>query len=411
MQLAFVLGDGFSPPSLSPRPPPARASPPPPPRPPRPRLPALEERRVRYQSPDRVTLSTYFLGSGEDGTASPSSAFGNGMALSNVADRTRSNAYATINDNGLDYTQWAACSDALGDSPLPCRTGDEPQRCISGARRCSTTDANTEEPWMELDLRNGLPTDQDFYFFGFELTLPNDPQLGILFFQSAQGVSNDRGDVTNRYYTVEVLDEYHNPLATQCKSFHRQSIDVYSDGLTDFQFVCLEALAEDADYEAMRHVRYVRLTLRGSHRMLWLHNVRVLWRTIEELPPAVPPPPYPPPLNITDPRPPGAPPDPPPIRFVGSCYAYPLLSFGTHFTKQFEEPCGLSFDDCCALSYEHNHTAVFTLTAAGCCTLFDVPSRDEINDLATASTLPTEPFGFGTATTGVRDTQMVTALG
>ena len=31
----------------------------------------------------------------------------------------------------------------------------------------------------------------------------------------------------------------------------------------------------DADYEAMRHVRFVRLTLRGEHRMLWLRGVRV----------------------------------------------------------------------------------------------------------------------------------------
>ena len=255
---------------------------------------------------------------------------------------------------------------------------------------------------MELDLRDGLPTDRDYYFFGFELTLPNHPQLGVLFFQSAQGVSNDRGDVTNRYYEVEVLDEYHNPLATQCKSYHRQSMDVYVDGLTDFQFVCLEPSAEDAEYEAMRHVRFVRLTLLGSHRMIWLTNVRILWRTLEELPPSSPPPPYPPPLNESTPLPPGAPPDPPPA-FTGGCLAYPLLSFGTVYASAYEEPCGLSFDECCALSYEHADTAVFTLTAAGCCERYTVSDATEMSTLASGATVPTEAFGFGTATTGVRD--------
>jgi len=404
MQLAFVLGDGFSPPSLSPQPPPAGPRPPPPPRPPRPRLPALEERRVRYQSPSHVTLSTYFLGSAEDGSGNPSRAQGNDMALSNVADRTRQSALDAITNRGLDRAYWAACSDALKDAPLPCRTGDAPERCISGARHCGTTEENTEAPWMELDLRYDRPDDQDYYFFGFELTLPSDPQLGVLFFQSSQGVSSDRGDVTNRYYTVEVLDEYHNPLATQCKPFHRQSVDVYSDGLVDFQFVCLEPLAEDAEFAAMRDVRYVRLTLLGSFRMIWLRNVRVIWRSIEALPPSLPPPPDPPPLNLTAPRPPGAPPDPPPARVVGGCYAYPLLSFGTTYAVASEEPCGLTFDECCALSYEHDETAVFTLTAAGCCILYTVPDAPSRAQLASGATVPTEAFGFATATTGARDT-------
>tara|TARA_Y100000389_G_C17469136_1_gene528661 strand:+ start:4191 stop:8210 length:4020 start_codon:yes stop_codon:yes gene_type:complete len=403
LQYAAVLGDGFSPPPPPPIISPISPGPPPPPKPPRPRLPALEEGRVVYQSPERVTMSTYFMGGPEDGTGDALTGVRNDMGLTNVANIVRQRAHESMSNGGREYTQWAACSQALREAPLPCRTGDDPTRCVAGARHCGTVDENTEAPWMELDLRDALPIDRDYYFFGLEIQLPNDPSLAVLFFQSAQGVSNDRGDITNRYYEVEVLDEYHNPLPTQCKPFWRQSVDVYVTGLTDFQYVCLQPSAEDAEYEALRGVRFVRITLLGSHRMIWLKSVRVVWRTLEELPPSAPPPPDPPPLNASEPRPPGAPPDPPPRFVVGNCLSYPRLSFGTAYPQQFEEPCGLSFDECCALSHEHNHTAVFTLTAAGCCVLFSVPDATNRNALATGATVPTEAFGFGTAATGVRD--------
>ena len=403
LQYAVVLGDGFSPPPPPPIISPISPGPPPPPKPPRPRLPAIEEGRVVYQSPERVTMSTFFMGGPEDGTGDALTGVRNDMGLTNVAGDVRQRAYESMTNGGREYTQWAACSQALREAPLPCRTGDDPTRCVAGARHCGTVDENTEAPWMELDLHDALPIDRDYYFFGLEIQLPNDPSLAVLFFQSAQGVSNDRGDITNRYYEVEVLDEYHNPLPTQCKPFWRQNVDVYVAGLTDFQYVCLEPSAEDAEYETLRGVRFVRITLLGSHRMIWLKSVRVVWRTLEELPPSAPPPPDPPPLNASEPRPPGAPPDPPPRFVVGNCLSYPRLSFGTAYPQQFEEPCGLSFDECCALSHEHNHTAVFTLTAAGCCVLFSVPDAANRNALATGATVPTEAFGFGTAATGVRD--------
>lgn len=354
-----------------------------------------------YQSPSHVTLSTYFLGSAEDGSGAPSTAYGNFMALRNVANRTRNNALNAITEESLAPEYWAACSDSLKDAPLPCRTGDFPARCVSGARHCGTAEENTHEPWLEMDLRGDRPTDRDYYLFGIEFTLPPESEYGALFFDSAQGISLDRGDTTNRYYTITVLDQYHNPLTTQCKPFFRQSVDVYADSLAHFQYVCLEALAEDAEYEAMRNVRYIRLTLNGDYRMIWLHSMRVIWRTLEELPPAGPP--------LTSPNPPpypnpGAPPDAPSPSFAGACDAYPLLSFGNTFPLAFNEPCDLSFDECCALSYHHNTTATFTLSAAGCCALFEVSTLAERANLASAVLIPTTAFGFGTATSGVRTT-------
>ena len=156
--------------------------------------------------------------------------------------------------------------------------------------------------------------------------------------------------IRDRYYVITVFDENHNPLKTQCKPFFRQSVDVYADQLAHFQYICLEALAEDAEYEAMRHVRYIRLTLSDNYRMIWLNSVRVMWRTLEELPPAAPPLPSPPPVSFL----PGAPPDAPFPSFVGECEPYPLLSFGDAYTMAFIEPCGLTFEECCELSYHHN---------------------------------------------------------
>jgi len=376
MMTRFVLGDGFSPPL----PPPLDVveredvyrPPPPPPSPlafaP---LPDEELARVVFQSPAAVELSTYFVGGAETDATTASAETGNAMALDNVANATREAAFQAITWN-LDKPQWAQCSQALIDAgaALPCRTGDFPRRCVNGARHCGTADENTRAPWMELDLRAGRPTDRDYHFFALEVALPAVPELGQLFFQSAQGVSEDRGDVTNRFYALEVFDINHNPLATQCKPYHKQSVDFYSEGMTHFQYACLDALADDAAFVAMRDVRFVRLTLLGEHRMLWLMGARAVWRTLEEMPPSLPPPPPEPP---TPPQA-AAPPDPPAT--THACHDYAARSFGDAYPVAFQEPCGLNEQECCALAHDHNHTAAFHLSPSGCCTLLEVPEAD-----------------------------------
>ena len=294
------------------------------------------------------------------------------MTRLNMANATREDVFQTITWT-VGQRQWAACSEALTDltAVLPCRTGDSPQRCINGARHCGTTWENTHEPWVEIDLREGRPTDRDYYFFALYVMLPTEPEYGKLFFASGQGVSEDRGDVTNRFYELEVFDESHNPLPTQCKPYHRQSTDFYTAGMAYFQYVCLEALAEDAEYEQMRHVRFVRLTLLGEYRTIWLTGLRAEWRSLEALPPSMPPPPPLPPL----PPMPVAPPDQPP--FLYTCHTYQDVGFGNAYPVAFEEPCGLTVEACCRLAYDHNHTAAFHLSPSGCCTLLNVPEADQ----------------------------------
>ena len=116
--------------------------------------------------------------------------------------------------------------------------------------------------------------------------------------------------------------------------------------------------------------------------MLWLMGTRVLWRTLEELPPSLPPPPPSPPLP-----PYTAPPDPPPPPLSHACHEYADESFGNAYPTAFKEPCGLTFDACCRLAYEHAHTAAFHLSPSGCCTLLDVPSADQAG-LAAQATQP-----------------------
>ena len=387
---SFVLGNGFSPPPLPPRPEVQDSPPPPPPSPPRPRLPQAEDARIVYQDPEGVTLSTYFIGGPETDPATASTGVGNYMARENMANATRETVMTDVAFTRVPQQLWAACSEALVQigAELPCRTGDFPHRCINGARHCGTTEENTREPWVELNLHHGLPQDRDYYFFALYVMLPPEPEYARLFFQTAQGVSEDRGDVTNRFYKLEVFDTNHNPLPRQCKPYHKQSVDFYTEGMAYFQYVCLDALAEDEDYNAMRHVRYVRLTLLGDYRMIWLTGLRAEWRTIEALPPSLPPPPPSPPL----PPQPAAPPDLP--VFAHTCHTYPGRSFGTRYNVSFYEPCGLTAEACCRLAYDHNHTAAFHLSPSGCCTLLGVDETD-VADLASQAIRPEE---YGNAT-------------
>ena len=73
---------------------------------------------------------------------------------------------------------------------------------------------------------------------------------------------------------------------------------------------------------------------------------------------------------------PMAPPDPPPPPTSHSCHNTPDKSFGNTYPVAFKEPCGLTFAKCCALAYDHSHTAAFHLSPSGCCTLLNVPGAD-----------------------------------
>ena len=70
-----------------------------------------------------------------------------------------------------------------------------------------------------------------------------------------------------------------------------------------------------------------------------------------------------------------------------TCHEYSDKSFGNIYPVAFEEPCGLTADACCALAYDHNHTAAWHLSPSGCCTLLNVPEADHAG-LASSGTQP-----------------------
>lgn len=359
-----------------------------------------------YYEPTRVVLSTYFLASAETDPATASEEVGAAMPLANLKNATRDTVLRSIANPENPVDEWAACSDKMAENGaiLPCRTGDTPERCIDGFdRHCGTVESNTREPWLEIDMVDVLerlsedaPL-RDYYYWGMELTFAREEAFQKLFWESAQ-----TSDDASRAYTVTVYDEHHNPLPTQCKPFYEQVVDHWTPGLAHFQYVCLGASAALETYAAMRAVRYVRITLRGSYRMVWLDRIRVVWRALDApLPAASPSPPAPPP------GPPAAP-DPPAAPAAHTCTRYPRLRLDASalaggLLRLHAEPCGLVFAQCCALAYEHARAHVFELSASGCCTLFDVPNATDRAQMALGAPA-TLTSGLGDlAATGVRD--------
>ena len=370
MSTKLELGPDFRPPSSAPRPPPFVAPPPPPPPPPSPTLPTNESTRIVFTPASKATLSTLSIATAADGDVA-STATGRFMPLGGLEGKTR--AWA------LSQPHAAQCA-AAATGALPCRSGDTPERCVSGARHCGTTLENTRAPWAEFDVRDDAPPDH--YLFAIEFQLPVEARL---FFESAEpsgGVGHD----------LVALDHNHNPLPVQCKDWNSQAVSAYSDGLRKFQHVCLSAMATDADYEAMRHVGYLKLTLLGEHRLLWLHDVTVLWRDgSETLKPTAPPPPS---VHTSHAH---APPDPPPPPDV-TCTRHSATFPRTVVVHLADEPCDLTFDECCRHLHDARRTqptgvwaVAFEISTSGCCALFGGVDA-EIEEIILNGTLtPTAP--------------------
>jgi hypothetical protein len=379
------LGFGFSPPALPPIAP-NIASPPPPPSPPPPGLPAAEAvRLLRFSAPE-TRLSTHFLATGVD-TNEPAS-LGNNMGTEMGLD---SRARIVSSLGALQPERWAACTGALAaqGAPLPCRTGDTEARCVDGSRRCATAYENTMNPWLELDLRRLVSNGQvdGYYFFALDILLPSVEEYGQLLFRSPY-------ENEGRGYTLTLLDSMHNHLKVNCLPLSEQSVTSYTAGLRRVQHRCLSALAEPAEYHELSRVRYIKLTLTGTYRIIWLDRIDAVFRTLRDLPPHPPPSPGLPPAP---PRP-VAPPDAPNPPSIHQCDFYHRLAFWENLTSVVqEEPCELSSSACCKRLYEHDDANVFTLSASGCCTL-----RYADPALLTAATPPTEEFAWGAAGTGIR---------
>ena len=412
MHTQFELADfTWNPPNLPPIAP-GIDPPPPPPLPPSP-LPPLEERRLLRLVPIyRATLSTYFL---PTVGPSPPPDYGNRRALQYSAEAGGDPSEWTTTlpfeqraalDGVLDAHHAAnrsietlvACtqSTTAAAAPLPCRTGVNPIRCLDGARACGTGDENGRRPFLELDFEDYEP---DFngrmYLFAVHFKIPSDEEFGSLLFHPPEIYGGNAQ--ANRGWELTAYDESHNPLSVQCQDWNiGANAAEHADGLIHVTHACLPATAADSDYDVLSHARFLRITLIGEYRQIWLDNVDVYYRAITDVAPRPPPPP-PPPGN-GPPAPPDAPrsPSPPPEL---ACFIHDNLVYAIFETYLVEvEPCALTREECCAKANERRNdgltTNAFVISATGCCSLLNVPE-------AMREATPDVAYQFGVAGTGV----------
>lgn len=362
LQEAFVFEDAsWTPPSFPPIAPDVDPPPLPPP-PPSPKVPEGEAAHLTYLDETPAYLSSYFVAEERGDGFAGSDATGARTPLLQ-AGATREAVLEQLRTGAAPFGYWAACANA--SAPLPCRTADTKARCLDGARRCADDHlANMRNPWVELDLLEALPaveTHDTRYFFALEIVLPPEREYGALLFRGVGGAV-DVG------YEVHTYDQHHNPTPVRCQTWQAQRLTAYSPGLRAVQYVCLDALASEAAYAAMRAVRHVRLVLPGEVRMVWVDSLRAVFRTLRDSNPSPPPPPGAPP----SPPSPGFPPDAPAA--TGDCDFYEgatdaTFSLPPSGATVLEEPCGLTPKACCTIAHEVG-AFLFDLSLSGCCTLY-----------------------------------------
>ena len=180
--------------------------------------------------------------------------------------------------------KWAACTVELqaANAPLPCSTSGATATgtCVDGLRVCSTLEENTRGPSLELDFHDyEVPTNGRAYLYEVNFHLPALHERGELFFGNQ---SSGRG------WTLTVYDGDRNELSTQCQDWSDTPIVAYYTGLHSVRHPCLGSSATESDYEVLAQARYLRLTLVGDYRQIWLESVDVYFKDMIERVPAPP---------------------------------------------------------------------------------------------------------------------------
>ena len=408
LHVQFQLDYSWGTPSLPPIAPSGSGDPPPPPpSPPSPHIPLTDARFIRLVPIYAAQLSTYFIPNVVRRRELQQKSAPSEIGVT-VDENTRTDIDTKL--QGSEPSAWAGCTASMVDAgaPLPCRTAGNPIRCLDGARHCGTDVDNTREPFIEFDFREFEP---DFngrmYLFEVKFKLPSNEEYAKLFFHALDAYG---GDVqANRGWRLRVYDNTHTELPVQCQSWHTGSLSEYTEGLTDLQHACLKPSATDDEYEILSTARFLRITLIGNYRQIWLDSVEVYFRAIvtivDDMAVATLAPSPPPPQTRLFASPPPATPDAPaePISSDHTCDFIPnkvRIGWQTHVV--IYEPCGVRASDCCDFAAEHNHNSKeveinglvdsFVLTASGCCTLTAWADDDDDEF---------EEFQFGNAGFGV----------
>jgi hypothetical protein len=358
MHVQFELGDlSWNPPSLPPLVPNVEP-PPPPPSPPSPRPPKEEQDKLKMVPVYRARLSSYYM---------------------------ESNASLVH----TEISQLAGCTESLRDlgTTLPCRTGVNPIRCFDGERHCRTAYENALEPFVEFDFSDYDPG--RFYLFAVHFKLPVQEDFGRLFFHPDPLYGGDTQ--ANRGWKLTAYDESHHELSVQCQDWNYGSNAAeHIEGLTDVTHACLSPLATDHDYEILSGARYLRITLIGQWRQIWLDDVQIYFR---RLPQAAPHPPPPPPANL--PRPPLGPEQPPSPPALDAPFTFYSQLVYANWNQHViaHEPCGMTAAACARAARQRAGATAFVLSASGCCHVLEIDASSALG--------PSQQYQLGEAGTGV----------
>jgi len=273
----------------------------------------------------------------------------------------------------LDADQRVRCVGGDHDpAALPCVSAVREDNCLDGTRACDrriggTDDAerrNSKDPVLELRLE-AQPRFRGAFLHSVKLHLPQAYELASLFF-----TSNER--IGGSGYRIEALRGDGSVAAT--------ATDIV-DGVPDSRE--LEVLFaptddDDATLRALSDVGYVRITLPGDFRQIWLQRAQVVEKKLD-LASLSPAPPSPPPRPHSPPAPPES---------TASC----LFAVGTALDDRFVvrqdfDRCDISEAECCkaaATSYsaaEVGQNAVgYIYSDHGCCSTM-ITTADAANNV------------------------------
>jgi len=198
-----------------------------------------------------------------------------GVNTNNNATRNRLIAEYSAK-GGRFSSHLAACTRETRQSPFPCRTSVLHKRCLDGNRKCSTAEHNGYEPFIELDFHH---TDQqNFYPHLLVMHIPPNEEYGTLVFHAL-------GDdvQANRGWRVELFDGNHTKIEVPVLEWNiGANVAEHSEGLSTVQHALFGGITSDATYEAASRARFVRVTLIGQLRQLWLDNIELFIRDVPE---------------------------------------------------------------------------------------------------------------------------------
>ena len=268
---------------------------------------------------------------------------------------------------------------------LPCASAVVHDQCVDDARHCSEDpDENGLSPFIELELQ-GHPHDRERYLFGLRIVLPTRQELANLFFKSPEAVGGEG-------YKIEAFAGNGEPIETGFV----ETISSPPDGRLMEITLALKILT-DAEFRRLGDVRFLRITLPGRFRQIWIKKIEVLERSFSALvdffpkPPLIPPPPSPPP----SPPSPAQPASTPCTLTANAFYKSPEKAS----IAREEYPCGMTLAECRVKLTGYAKPAGgalgFERSDAGCCKVF------VFADSADAGLVSETRLGYNAADTGV----------